>query len=409
MLMTLFSRALHSVLIVVLANMVFAPVIPANLPDKPAAQEAPKAKAPPKKQQPKKTTNQASKKTAKNASKKAPRKQAAPVVVTDFTKRDEWHNIETFISDMVVRHHFDKTALSALFEQVRYADKVIPLVRPAPSSKPKDWQSYRARVIDPVRIDNGITFWKEHASDLRRAQKQYGVPAEVIVAIIGVETRFGRYTGNFRVMDVLTTLAFDYPAAPNRTSRMAFFMRELEQTLLLARESNIDPLSLQGSFAGAVGLPQFMPGSIRAYGIDFDGDGVVDLRNSPVDAIGSVANFLKEHGWKEGQPTVFPATIPASDNDNAWKSLLGRGLKAISNVNALANVNITSPVKLPDDVRYGLIDLPNVDRPTEYWLVTDNFYAITQYNRSYFYAMSVVDFSHALRAQYDLTPPPSNP
>lgn len=399
MLMTFFSRALRSVVSVTLASLFAVPTAllanpvtattPAATPQAPAQK-----KTPPKAQQRKKTAT-------KPAAKKAAAAATVVATQTDFTKREEWHNIETFIDDMVARNQFDKAALTDLFAQVRYAEKIIPLVKPAPATKPKDWQAYRGRVIDPIRIQNGVSFWKDYASDLARAEKQFGVPAEIIVAIIGVETRYGRYTGNFRVLDVLTTLAFDYPQAPNRTPRMAFFLRELEQALLFARESKIDPLTLQGSFAGAIGLPQFMPGSIRAYAVDFDGDGVIDLRNSPVDAIGSVANFLKAHGWEEGLPTAFPATVPTDQDDTAWKSLLGRGLKVISSMYDLTTVKVSSPVHIPTNLRYGLIDLQNVNRPTEYWLVTSNFYAIAQYNRSYFYAMSVVDFSHALRAGYD--------
>lgn len=403
MLMTFFSRAIRTVLAITFAWLFAAHSALADTTAKttPTATPTPtntaveKKKSPQKKQQVKKP---AAKKTAKKTT--ATAAAAAAVVETSFTKRDEWHNIETFINEMVEKNQFDKTELTTLFSQLRFAEKIIPLVKPAPSTKPKDWQEYRARFIDPVRTQNGLQFWKEHADALKRAEKTYGVPAEVIVAIIGVETRYGRYTGNFRVLDVLTTLAFNYPDAPNRVSRMAFFLRELEHALLFARESHIDPLTLLGSYAGAIGWPQFMPGSIRAYAVDFDGDGVIDLRNSPVDAIGSVANFLKAHGWEEGLPTAFPATVPMDENDTAWTSLLGRGLKVISSVYDLTTVKVSSPVTIPTNLRYGLIDLQNANRPTEYWLVTSNFYAIAQYNRSYFYAMSVVDFSHALRDGY---------
>jgi membrane-bound lytic murein transglycosylase B len=402
--MTFFPRSLRFAILIALICLFvvhtgsFAQPAAAQTTTPAAKKVQPQKKATPKAKSPQKSPakkNSTRKKTGAGVA-------AAAAVQTNFAKRDEWHNIQTFIDDMVARHQFDKEELTALFSQLRFAEKIIPLVKPAPtSSKPKDWQSYRARFVDPVRTRNGIQFWQEHADALKRAERQYGVPAEIIVAIIGVETRYGRYTGNFRVLDVLTTLAFNYPEAPNRASRMAFFLRELEQSLLFARESNIDPLSLLGSYAGAIGWPQFMPGSIRAYAVDFDGDGVIDLRNSPVDAIGSVANFLKAHGWEAGLPTGFPAIVPVNENDIGWKSLLGRGLRAISNINDLTTVNITSPATLPADLRYGLIDLPNAHIPTEYWLVTNNFYAITHYNRSYFYAMSVVDFSRALRTGYD--------
>jgi membrane-bound lytic murein transglycosylase B len=197
-------------------------------------------------------------------------------------------------------------------------------------------------------------------------------------------------------MDVLTTLAFAYPETPNRDARMAFFRGELENTLLLARKSSIDPLSLLGSFAGAVGLPQFMPGSILEYGVDFDNDGHIDLRNSPVDAIGSVANFLVNHGWsREMQgPPVYAADVSPS---RAWEPLLGRGLAATCAPDELAAAGVTARVGLPAGRRYGLVDLQNGADPTEYWVANDNFFAITNYNRSYFYAMSVIELGRAVR------------
>jgi membrane-bound lytic murein transglycosylase B len=391
MLMTFFSRSLRTVTIVSCACVFVAqsacstqpPQQTSASPDKKAQQSVP------------------TQKTNRGHVQQAPKKPVAPPIETDFRKRPEWSSIEVFIDDMVSKHGFDQAQLLALFSNVRYSARSVNLVKPAPPGKPKDWDSYRARFIEPIRIRNGIEFWHEHADALSRAEQIYGVPAEIIVAIIGVETRYGRYTGNFRIMDVLTTLAFNYPETANRTSRMAFFNKELEQTLLLARESQVEPLSLLGSFAGAIGLPQFMPGSIRAYAVDFDGNGLIDLRTSPVDAIGSVANFLKMHGWERGLPTVFPANVPDQTDDRAWKAFLGLGLKATLTLEELQAAHVTSPLKLPDDLRYGLVDLQNAQRPTEYWLATNNFFAVTHYNRSYFYAMSVIDFSQVLRAKYD--------
>src|SRR5690606_12526765 len=179
-------------------------------------------------------------------------------------------------------------------------------------------------------------------------------------------------------------------------ARKRYFRGELENTLLLARESAIDPFSLYGSYAGAIGWPQFMPGSIRRYAVDFDGDGKVDLRNSPVDAIGSIANFLVKHGWKSGRPLVFPASI-APDSGAAWETFIGQGLQAKFSLPELETAGVTSPVAPPPDLLYGLVDLQNGAEPTEYWLGTDNFYAITQYNRSFFYAMSVIDLGRAVK------------
>lgn len=309
----------------------------------------------------------------------------------------EWKAVAEFEEEMADKHGFERDALKALIAQVNYIDSAVQLVKPAPPGKPKNWQAYRDRFIEPIRIGAGVDFWAANADALARAEAQYGVPAEIIVGIIGVETVYGRNTGRFRVMDVLTTLAFAYPEAPNRAARMRFFRGELENTLLLARKSNIDPLSLVGSFAGAVGLPQFMPGSVLAFGVDFNGDGQLDLRNSAVDAIGSVANFLVQHGWQAGQvgPIAYPAEVAPA---RAWESFIGQGLAAKFSAEELAAAGAISPSALPAGMLFGLIDLQNGAEATEYWLATDNFFAITQYNRSYFYAMSVVELGRAVRA-----------
>ena len=254
---------------------------------------------------------------------------------------------------------------------------------------------YSDRFIEPIRINAGVRFWNENTDLLARAEATYGVPAEIIVGILGVETIYGRDTGRFRVVDVLTTLAFAYPEAPNRVDRMAFFRGELEHTLLLARKENIDPFSLLGSFAGAVGMPQFMPGNILKYGVDFDGDGIVDLRGSAADAIGSVANFLVQHGWDRNNtgPAVFPADVAPS---LAWQGLLG-GLEARYQPGELDGAGVATRTALPDGRLYGLVDLQNGADPTEYWVANANFFAITKYNRSYFYAMSVIELGRAVR------------
>jgi membrane-bound lytic murein transglycosylase B len=327
-------------------------------------------------------------------------KAAVPVAKVDYAGEQvnfrEWKAVADFEEEMVSKHGFERDALKALLAQVNYIDSAVQLVKPAPPGKPKNWQAYRDRFIEPVRVDAGVAFWNENAAALVRAEAQYGVPAEIIVGIIGVETVYGRNTGRFRVMDVLTTLAFAYPETPNREARMTFFRGELENTLLLARKENFDPLSLVGSFAGAVGLPQFMPGSILEFGVDFDGDGKIDLRNSAVDAIGSVANFLVQHGWQAGQsgPVAYPADVSPS---RAWEGFLGQGLAAKFSADELAAGGAVSAAPLPAGRLFGLIDLQNGAEATEYWFATDNFFAITHYNRSYFYAMSVVELGRAVR------------
>jgi membrane-bound lytic murein transglycosylase B len=337
----------------------------------------------------------------KSAAAKAKAKaQKPPVRKVDYTGEQvnflEWKAVADFEEEMVSKHGFDRDELKALLAKVNYIDSAVQLVKPAPPGKPKNWQAYRERFVEPVRIEAGVEFWNQNAAALARAETEYGVPAEIIVGIIGVETMYGRNTGRFRVMDVLTTLAFAYPEAPNRDARMSFFRGELENTLLLARKSDVDPLSLVGSFAGAVGLPQFMPGSILAYGVDFDKDGLVDLRNSPADAIGSVANFLVRHGWKADQPgpVVYPADVSPN---RAWERFIGQGLEAKFSAGELHEAGAVSSAALPGEMRFGLIDLQNGAEATEYWIATDNFFAITHYNRSYFYAMSVVELGKAVR------------
>lgn len=328
-----------------------------------------------------------------------PIKKSTTTTVSLFVARPEWPAIETFINDLVSRRGFDKETLLTLFKQVHYSEKSANLIKAAAPSanKTKDWQVYRAQFLEPSRIQAGVRFMKEYGSELRRAETKYGVPAEIITAILGVETRYGQYTGNFNVLDALTTLGFDYPKeTTNREARQAFFRKELENTLVLARASHLDPMNMSGSFAGAIGLPQFMPGSILAYGVDFDGDEKIDLEHSVADAIGSVANYLKEHGWTENDPIVFPATIPDDPDKTQWQRFLNQGLKAKFSLAEIQKTGITSTRTLPDDIQYSLVDLENGPRPTEYWLATDNFYAITNYNRSYFYAMVIVDVSQAI-------------
>src|ERR1019366_4004825 len=202
-------------------------------------------------------------------------------------------------------------------------------------------------------------------------------------------------------MDAVTTLAFAYPETPTRLARMEYFRSELENTLLFARESGIDPFSLRGSYAGAIGLPQFMPGSIRQYAVDFDDDGKIDLRNSPVDAIGSIANFLVQHGWQRDEPIVFPAGIGSTDGNPAsggWEDFIGKGLEAKFKLDELKAAGVVPGIEPPPEMLLGLVDLQNGLEPTEYWLGAANFFAITRYNRSFFYAMSVLDLGRAVRA-----------
>jgi len=314
----------------------------------------------------------------------------------EFTNFGEWRAVAAFIDKMSEQHGFDRAALHGVFARAHFSESVVKLINPPPATKTKNWTAYHERFVEPVRIRAGVKFWNDHAQTLARAEAEYGVPTEIIVGILGVETLYGRMSGKYRVMDALTTLGFAYPETPNRAARMRYFEGELEHVLLYARENNIDPFSLLGSFAGAIGWPQFMPGSIRNFAVDFDGDGKIDLRNSPQDAIGSIANFLVRHGWRTGLPLVFPASVPA-DEPARWQAFGQRGLVADLTLNEFDLAGISAADMPPADLRYGLVDLQDDTRPTRYWLGTENFFAITKYNRSYFYAMSVIKLGEAVK------------
>lgn len=307
-----------------------------------------------------------------------------------------WPEVAQFAQDVSSRHGFALTEVEQLLSKIRFVDSAVQLVKPAPRGIPKNWQAYRGRFVEPIRVGAGVRFWNQHADVLARAEAEFGVPAEIIVGIIGVETIYGRDTGRFRVMDVLATLAFAYPETPNRATRMAFFRSELEQTLLLARKFEHDPFSLHGSFAGAVGMTQFMPGNILKYGVDFDSDGDVDLSGSPADAIGSVAHFLVGHGWRRDQPgaMAYPADVSA---DGDWAKFLGTSLAAQFTAAEMAQAGVSPRASLPAGELYNLVDLQNGYEATEYWLGSNNFFTITQYNRSFFYAMSVIELGRAVK------------
>ncbi len=297
--------------------------------------------------------------------------------------------VQEFIERMVRTHGFDRPALRALFARLKPSERVVHLMTPTTGGTfRRSWREYRARFVQPARIDGGLDFWQDHGADLRLASSMHGVPEEIIVAIIGVETLYGRNTGRFPVAEALATLAFDYP------SRADYFRSELEHFLLYARENGIDPLEPLGSYAGAIGTPQFMPGSIRRFAVDLDRDGRIDLRNSNADAIGSVANFLARHGWVPGKPTHFPVSI---EDPAKARPFIDAGPVPQSSILSLAEAGVTSSVEIPAEERLVLVDLVNADGPADHVLGTQNFYAVTRYNRSYFYAMAVIDLAAELR------------
>jgi membrane-bound lytic murein transglycosylase B len=281
----------------------------------------------------------------------------------------------------------------SVLSQARFIEQVQRLNMPASNPGSKNWQAYRARFIEPIRLKAGAQFVKEHEATLQKAEARWGVPVDIIAGVIGVETIYGRYTGNMRVLDVLTTLSLDFPTG--RSDRSPFFQNELGQFLRLCAEQHFDPMTVQGSFAGAIGLPQFMPSSIRAYAVDFDGDGVIDLRNSPADAIGSVANYLARHGWQRGMPTHY-LVAPPTDLDQR-QTLLGPDIKPTFSSDEMARLGavLDEPGKRHTG-KLALVLLHNGANEPTYLAGTDNFYTITRYNQSSYYALAVIELGRVL-------------
>jgi membrane-bound lytic murein transglycosylase B len=291
---------------------------------------------------------------------------------------------------MVKRHGFERQELVTLFEHAKKRDDILEAIaRPAEKTKP--WYEYRKIFLKPERIEGGIQFWKDNDAILARAAKHYGIDPAIVVAIIGVETRYGKNTGSYRVVDALSTLAFAYPP------RSKFFRSELEQFLILGREEHVDVNEVKGSYAGAMGYGQFIPSSYRNYAVDFSGDGKRNLWNDLEDIIGSVANYFHRHGWKEGEPVTARVTA-GSPPDHFTVS---DNLKpATDTAGDFAAKGVTTKPALPADLKVALLELEQVKGP-EYWLTGNNFYVITRYNRSPLYAMAVYQLSEAIRDAYE--------
>lgn len=316
-------------------------------------------------------------------------------------------DVDSFINDMVARYDFDASMLHDLFARVSYSATAVKLVTPAPTPAVKNWRAYQARFLDTVRINAGVKFWRANQATLQRAYEQFGVPPEIVVGIIGVETIYGRYMGNFRVLDALTTLTFDYPNTPNRAEREVTFRKNLADFLVWTRDSQIEPTSVLGSYTGAIGIPQFLPSSIIQYAVDYDGDGTIDLRTSTADAIGSVANYLKQNGWETGRPVVWNIASDVGSLGIAQAAANGQpephwSLEQLLRAGMLMNepsFNPTSEAGTPVTV----VDLPSPGRPTEYVLGLKNFYVLTRYNRSFFYALAVYQLGQRVKAQVAAT------
>jgi peptidoglycan lytic transglycosylase B len=310
------------------------------------------------------------------------------LMINNVQANQDLPEADDFIDEMVVKHDFDKAELIQIFDEVDVKNSILKAIsRPAEKSKP--WYDYRKIFITDSRIAGGVQFWRQHASSLSRAEQQYGVPAEIIIAILGVETRYGGNVGGYRVLDALSTLAFRYPP------RSPFFRSELEHFLLLTREEKMSRLDPVGSYAGAMGLGQFMPSSYREYAVDFDGDGKRDIWTNPVDAIGSIANYLKRHGWIAGESIVHKTAISGAKPTE----LLKRGLKPSINRDELQQANISLQNLPSGEDKITLISLTQ-QNGEEYWLARQNFYAVTRYNHSRMYAMAVTQLAQAIRQQY---------
>ncbi len=303
-----------------------------------------------------------------------------PLQAADYTGP----NVDEFIAEMTRDYGFVGEQLRDLFKQAERKQAILDAIsRPAERVKP--WKEYRPIFLTDSRIAQGVDFWRENEAALSRAETEYGVPAEIIVAIIGVETFYGRNTGSHRVIDALSTLGFDYPP------RQPFFRQQLKEFLLLTREEQVDPLTLKGSYAGAMGLPQFMPSSFRAYAVDFDGDGHIDIWNNPTDAIGSAASYFKQHGWVEGEPVVARAKV----GGERYEEGLTVGLESQKNAGEMRILGWQFDKSVADDTAITAFRLDGAEGD-EYWLGLPNFYVITRYNRSVMYAMAVHQLSQLL-------------
>jgi membrane-bound lytic murein transglycosylase B len=326
------------------------------------------------------------------------RPSAAVQAASGYERRAD---VRAFIDAMAREHGFSRKALTRWFRDVRYQPKIIEAME-RPIVAPPKWFEYAPQFLARARIDGGVAFWQAHADALARAQDEFGVPPEVVVAIIGVETFYGRNIGNYRVIDALTTLAFDYPR------RASFFRDELREFLLLARDEKFSPLVPKGSFAGAFGVPQFMPHSVRQYAVDYDGDGHVDLWQSGDDAVGSIANYLARHDWLRGQPIWSKAMIAPSQRDGVLRRLDGglseRRPLAAWNADGVAAERLPDPLS-PEPVGLLALELSDAESDADgqdLRIVFPNFYVITRYNKSRLYASAVTALAEAIRAQHDL-------
>ncbi len=334
------------------------------------------------------------------------------VLISCTSNIKDTESVNTFIGQMATKYGFDESELDDLFKTVEINQDILKRI--ASPSEGLPWYKYRKIFLTEARIDAGVQFWRDNAAALAAAEQQYGIPAEIIVAIIGVETLFGKNTGNHRVIDALSTLAFAYPP------RSKFFLGELENFLLLCRDEHINPIDPIGSYAGAMGMPQFMPSSFRTYAVDFDNDNRRDIWHNNSDTIASVANYFAKHHWQTGQAIAVPVTVkgeasaprqlllycstscihdsrahaprlhPVGEN---YKSALNKDLKPNLSLTELESLNLIISRQLPLDSKVKLLSFEQQQQGEELWAALDNFYVITRYNHSPLYAMAVYQLS----------------
>ena len=313
-------------------------------------------------------------------------------------------DVMAFADELASRRKLDPQWVRQAMGESSFNPTVSRLMQPPTKTFVKNWRVYRSRFIDPVRIAAGVRFWKANAATLARAEKEYGVPADIIVGIIGVETIYGRDTGSFRVMDALMTLAFDFPSKhPRAQERSDYFKGEVEQFLALQSQRQANPMDVKGSYAGAMGMPQFMPSSQLKHAVDFDGDGSIDLWNSTADVIGSVASYFKAFNWQPGMPTHYPVRFDAATLD--MDTLMAPDILPTFSVPSFtAKGAVLEGDALKHTGPLALIELLNGDPANggsapSYIAGTETFYVITRYNWSSYYAMAVIDLGREVAAR----------
>ena len=334
------------------------------------------------------------------ANNKSTKPKAPPAKASSAARKDapakpfgERTDVMAFATALASEQGWDAQELQSTLAQARSVPSVQRLIMPAAAGTAKDWAAYRARFVEPKRLQAGLAFWEQYAAALARAEARYGVPAELIAGLIGVETFYGQITGGFHVIDALATLAFDFPSG--RSDRSAFFRNELVEYLKLCRREGLDPLAVKGSYAGAMGWPQFMPSSWNLYAIDFDGDGHANPIQSAEDAIGSVANYLAAFGWQRGMPTHYSVALPVDTSARAL--LLAPDIKPTFSVAQLREAGaLPSEAAQDHSGPLAVIELQNGHAAPSYWLGTENFYALTRYNWSSYYAMAVIEMGRTL-------------